>query len=448
MSAPFVNDPGLSVGRLSYYYGRHEFWISVFILLIPYPFLLLHKYFNNGFYYFQLPLFVAGSLLEFVIDAYLVHAEHSGRNHKRRSDFLRYLNRIVVGLPFNVYLASAAVPSAIVILRMLPTMYLLGRSRKLSILIRYLVFFSGGYLLYTLLWNFDWPSPEQWGVLLLIIATVGLYILLQFYGLKNRLRTIHSLRDTRRVHRLGQKRGQDLHKLLTGLVGKNTATKILTGGYRVSPWQGTAIAIHLSILNLNDLQSKLLSGNQIDKAGLEIFQREWNIIEDQIRKHMHTIDADLGSWQSDSTIRMALPVQTGISNLALGLARVILLLWKIDALMRENRRLLLRRGLPGPVLRIYVASGEVFRLQIGSLNPACNLYGEVFDRMHAGVVGPEISGSIFISVDLKAVLEPGFQFENAASDWLVPVALHAEYARDDTGRNALPDFESRFRQRF
>ncbi|MEQ9364322.1 MAG: hypothetical protein RIF32_08775, partial [Leptospirales bacterium] len=261
---------------------------NLFVFVIPLLFLLFEIAVSGKKPFFAASVFLIGSFLELLIDGILRLRGLRGRIGARRLVWLQYLNHTVLGLPITVYLASSAMSPAAPLLRLLPVLYLLSRSRVRSQALTHLGLYVAGYLVYAAGLRYAWPGEREFLQAAAGLALGGLVLWRE--GLAARL-SRGAAQTRRSLARIGRRlRATETRE--TNLLNAILLTPDRVLRYRkhraVAPVAGDFLCVGVRFPDLHQAVEACVRRAREDRVNvggvLTEFEHEWNLCVDHYRR--------------------------------------------------------------------------------------------------------------------------------------------------------------------
>lgn len=447
--------------------------LGLFACCAPLLVLLIQRFFAEPRGLFQFGFFALGAATELALDAWLVARFQSGRMSRRRFLLLQYLNRTVVGLPLTVYLAAAHRYGFIALLRFLPAVYGLAVAGPRLRAGWFAAFFAFGVIAYRILRDVSPPGERE---IVIVLASLALAFLILAYD--SRRRDAERQMLTRRRADLRVRRERD-HiraretRLLQALLPPPSIERFQKDR-PLRPESGYFAALGFYFPELNERAGDFArEGERLSSAdSVQELQREWNLFSEYFRTRMLECELiPLSGAASITGVRLLesnVPTdREALRSLLFRERRLLFQLYFEGLRLRDfclrTRRQLEQRGRRGWFCRGALAAGEAALMQTGGENPAPALRGalalELKRRLaHDAPINQTTfmkderrisqEDSFLIQPTLIDIFAPYFVEAQARYDqaWLAPGQLRPQYAKDESGSEAAPDFFERLLQ--
>ncbi len=451
---PFDFDPAFRVNLLIFF--APLLWLSLEVLL------------HGGKPFFASGVFLAGSFLELLLDGLLRRRVRQRRLSPRRRAWLQYLNHTVLGLPMTIYLASSALSPAAALLRLLPTLHILCRSRSAAEPLTHLLLFATGYLVYAAGLRYAWPGESE-----ILTAAGGLALgLLLLWRERLALGGNMQIALAKRAAVRERRRANTIEARESSLLEATLLTPDRVRRYRkhlpVSAAAGDMLCVVVAFPDLNaaaaDFASRGGEAGLHAGAALAEFEHEWDLCVDHYRRGLSAagllaplgddrifglelLEPETGGGRAD---RSAAQLERRVLELILSLRELL-------AFSDRSRRALESRGRRGWSAVAAIARGPGSLVRRGPANPAPVGRGRVFAELAAHLESwnsqPDgrHAGSIHVHPDLAAPVRRFFVPADAvpgappAENWFSPGYLQAEYSINGAGVEPLPDLFERLR---
>ncbi len=447
--------------------------LSLFACFAPIFVLFLQRFFAEPRGLFQFGFFALGAGAELCLDAWLVARYRAGRITRRRFLLLQYLNRTVVGLPLTVYLAAAHRYGFVALLRFLPAVYGLAASGPRLRAGWFAALFALGVIAYRILQDVAPPGERE---IVIVLAALALAFLILAYDLRRRraeLRALARRRADLRVRRERDHVRARETRLLQALLPPS-AVERFQKDRPMRPEPGYYAALGFYFPELNDRAGDFArDGERLSVAdAIYELQREWNLFCEHFRTRMLECDLiPLSGTASITGVRLldanAPPDREALRTLLFRERRLLFQLYFEGLRLRDfclrTRRQLEQRGRRGWFCRAALAVGDAVLMQTGGENPAPALRGPLAAELKRRLAhDAPINQTTFMKDERRISQEDSFLIQPALIDifapyfvesqarydqaWLAPGQLRPQYAKDDSGLEAAPDFFERLQQ--
>ncbi len=418
---------------------------------LPLVFLLPVRFLFGEFGGLSIEVFLFGTGIELGLCVLLVGVRDRFQIGPRRFYFYDFLVRLIVGLPFTVYLIVVAPYSIIGLLRFLPLyLYFLDRAR-FRFALQYLLFFLPGSLFFALLKDFPYPGRVQ-TITIFVGTALGLILFLRererlLAGKKSLEGDRERLRLARRLQHISARETATLAALLPP-----AQVRLFQENRPLHPEGAESLIV---AFRFPDLDTSLQDfADAIDAPSrakaLDDFAGEWNRFLLYLREAAGRQNL-IHSRKGENLLCVTRLPEGGEAGLR---ARVFSLIFWIQDISRyaaRARRLLEQRGRRGWHVRVALGRGLTFGLPQSGGSPAWMILGPGVATIESFLDTPPLESKHQDEVRLQPGLHElvaGYYLEgsgNFSSGWYSPGYLQAAWARDEHGLEPAADFFERLR---
>lgn len=471
-SSDASGSPGSRDSRLS---SDSDFRISLFIFFAPLVCLALEVVVSGGGKpFFATGIFLAGTLLELLLDGLLRRRAAQERITRSRWLSLQYLNRTVLGLPLTIYLASAAISPATALFRLLPVVYLLCQSRQRSQPILHLILYLIGFFLYVAGLRYSWPGEREWLQAATGFGLGALVLWREHLGAKRTLVAARLRRELSRRTRAYRHVAARESRLLDAILVTPERVRRYRDDRAIAPVAGDMLCVAVAFFDphqaVYDLVRRAREERGNAEAALQEFEHEWDLCVDQYRtkfaqagcllivgdRLIYAIDSNFASGKFDGAPGSERVAQERLLEL-------IFVVRSLLAFTGRSRRALEGRGRVGWSAQAAVAHGFGALVRRGPENPGIVGRGPVFraveGQLFAAARGADAAGSfgdgqarllpatekIYVQSALAEPVRRAFQGEESGENWFSPGLLQATFSTGGEGLEPVPDFFERLR---
>ena len=440
--------------------------LSLLAWLLPYaPLLAAHFAFGEPLG-ISLIFFSTGAALEFMLSLQLLRLKEQGVLTRRRHYQAEYLTRTVIGLPLTVYFTIAAPFGFTALLRLLPTLAILGE-RRLSLCFWHLFFYVLGLFAFSSMQSMGLPKGSH-AIIALAAVLIGLFLIDRL--VRERAWRLDALKEAHGAHRL-RRALSDRESRETALLSAllpDFQRELYREQKSLLSESGLYLAVGLVFPGLHE--SLVSFQKSVDYPSEQEGQRDFQLERDRLLEFMKQELRPLGLvpgiasdfWFLGRFIR---PVRSDTEDLAslardFGSERKELLFQATFALngllsfAERSRRALEGRGRRGWYVQAAMAAGLAAGMSVGGGNPSWTFRGPIIAELEAFLasllIAPELGmreNALWMHPTLFESVRPYYREEGRRRHvlWSAPGLLLPELSRNDRGREPIAGFFERIK---